>query len=1037
MVKKSGFGAMGGFSFGTSKQTDSLDSKKVFHNASTVGSVEGDVLINAGNALNITGSNVIARQGDITLIGKEVNIGAALDTTQEREFHEIKQTGLTLTASNPIVSAVQTGVRMADAAGKSDNAVMQGLAGVTTGLAAVNAYDAVQASSKAAAAAEAAKPGSSNQIDKLGGVSIKLSLGTSKSSSTTDRNASNAFGSTVAAGKDLTIVAQGAGQDSDITVTGSTLSAGNNAVLKAEGDILLEAARNAFEQKTTSKSSSASIGIGYSTGGEQNGWTLELGASVGRGNANGKDESWTNTNVTAGNVLAIQSGGDTTLKGAAAKADQIIASVGGNLLLESLQDSSKYDSKNKSAGFGLTLCIPPYCAGSSSVSANASTGKMNSNFKTVTEQTGLWAGDGGFLIDVKNNTTLIGSVIASSDKAVADGLNKLTTGTLVTEDLKNTARYSGSQVSIGGGFGFGGAKASDSGLGTTKGGEVAGGASKDAGTSISTGSSGFGMGTPIVVAASGNSSSTTQSGISGGTIVIRDEAAQVALTGKTAAETIATLNRDTSDTLNALKPIFDKEKIEAGFEIASEAQRQMGQFLTNRAKEKQAAEKALADAVKNGKAIDAAQMTALLDQLQHAQDWSAGGKYGLILVALSGAAGANVTGSTSAFVQSAAVNYLQGMAASQVKQIADLLGTGNEAEGARAALHGILGCAGAAGKGAACASGALGAGAGSILNSLMGSAEGLTPEQVEARRNMVTSLVAGIAAAAGGDPATAGMAATLETSQNWGFLAPVAAAAAAKCATTTSCQRVVTVVSEKSTTLWMQTKDGVTYVVTAAMSGIAAGALGPWAAELVSDIAGKEAALPGKPGSVVHLTALPPSIGDEGRYGPEIPVVPGRPVEPIAVPGQENNGPIGGTTISSPLPDEEGPVLIYSQGLPPGKISDVPIYDPSGAARAAEHSGNWSSGSLKETVRNVVGENPKVEYTTSGKTVFTNAMTGVSVVLDNAGNYYRVQNSAGQYLDQNGNAIPHNVPLVGVEKTTQTGIPSGVRNGLTHFKNSD
>ncbi|MDH0685178.1 hemagglutinin repeat-containing protein [Achromobacter animicus] len=906
MVKKSGFGAMGGFSFGTSKQTDSLDSKKVFHNASTVGSVEGDVLINAGNALNITGSNVIARQGDITLIGKEVNIGAALDTTQEREFHEIKQSGLTLTASNPIVSAVQTGVRMADAAGKSDNAVMQGLAGVTTGLAAVNAYDAVQASSKAAAAAEAAKPGSSNQIDKVGGVSIKLSLGTSKSSSTTDRNASNAFGSTVAAGKDLTIVAQGAGKDSDITVTGSTLSAGNNAVLKAEGDIVLEAARNAFEQKTTSKSSSASVGIGYTTGGQQNGFTLELGASVGRGNANGKDESWTNTNVTAGKVLAIQSGGDTTLKGASGKADQIIASVGGNLLLESLQDSSKYDSKNKSAGFGLTLCIPPYCAGSSSVSANASTGKMNSNFKTVTEQTGLWAGDGGFLIDVKNNTTLIGSVIASSDKAVADGLNKLTTGTLVTEDLKNTARYSGSQVSIGGGFGFGGAKAGDSGLGTTKGGEVAGGASKDAGTSISTGSSGFGMGTPIVVAASGNSSSTTQSGISGGTIVIRDEAGQVALTGKTAAETIASLNRDTSDTLNALKPIFDKEKIEAGFEIASEAQRQMGQFLTNRAKEKQAAEKALTDAVKNGKAIDAAQMTSLLDQLQHAQDWSAGGKYGLILVALSGAAGANVTGSTSAFVQSAAVNYLQGMAASQVKQIADLLGTGNEAEGARAALHGILGCAGAAGKGAACASGALGAGAGSILNSLMGSAEGLTPEQVEARRNMVTSLVAGIAAAAGGDAATAGMAATLETSQNWGFLAPVAAAAAAKCATTTSCQRVVTVVSEKSTTLWMQTKDGVTYVVTAAVSGIAAGALGPWAAELVSDIAGKEAALPGKPGSVVHVTALPPSIPDEGKYGPEIPVLPADPEKPAVIPGRDRLEE-GGELVNTP---NDGPIVV-------------------------------------------------------------------------------------------------------------------------------
>jgi filamentous hemagglutinin len=747
MVKKSGFGAMGGFSYGSSQQTDSLDSKKVFHNASTVGSVEGDVLINAGGALNITGSNVIARQGDITLIGREVNIGAALDTTQEKEFHEIKQTGLTLTASNPIVSAVQTGVRMVDAAGKSDNAVMTGLAGATTGLAAVNAYDAVQSSAKAAAAAEAANPGSSNKIDQIGGVSIKLSLGTSKSSSTTDRNSSSAFGSTVAAGNDLTIVAQGAGKDSDITVTGSNLSAGNNVVLKAEGDILLQAARNAFEQKTDSKSSSASIGIGYSTGGKQNGWTVELGASVGRGNANGKDESWTNTHVTAGNILAIQSGGDTTLKGATGKAEQIIASVGGNLLLESLQDSSKYDSKNKSAGFGLVLCIPPYCAGSSSVSANASTGKMNSDFKSVTEQTGLWAGDGGFLIDVKNNTTLIGSVIASSDKAVADGLNKLTTGTLITEDIKNTAKYSGSQVSVGGGFGFGGsgAKAGDSGLGTTKGGEVAGGATKDAGSSISTGSSGFGMGTPVVVAASGNASSVTQSGISGGTIVIRDEAGQLALTGKTAAETIASLNRDTSDTLNALKPIFDKDKIEAGFEIASEASRQMGQFLTNRAKETQDAKERSEDkSLSYSDRAKAAQEYADLES-----KWGAQGTYSQWATVILGAASGNVTGGTSQFIQAAAVNYLQTLGAAKIKELSGVLG--GEGSVGHAALHAVLGCAGAAAQGASCGAGGAGALSGVVLSKLLESMDGahgkdLSPEEAQARVNLISSIVAGIAA---------------------------------------------------------------------------------------------------------------------------------------------------------------------------------------------------------------------------------------------------------------------------------------------------
>ena len=280
---------------------------------------------------------------------------------------------------------------------------------------------------------------------------------------------------------------------------------------------------------------------------------------------------------------------------------------------------------------------------------------MKSDFKSVTEQTGLWAGDGGFVIDVKNNTTLIGSVIASSDKAVADGLNKLSTGTLVTEDVKNKASYSASQVSVGGGIGFGGSgKSNGTGLGTTKDNQVAGGASKEAGTSLSS-SGNVSMNTPVAMAASGSGSSTTSSAISGGTIVIRDEAGQQALTGKTAAETIASLNRDTSDTLNALKPIFDKEKIEAGFEIVSEASRQTGQFLANRAAEADALEKALKTET------DPARKQQLDAQLKEAARWLPGGDYRLGLTALTLAAGGNVTGGTGEFLRAAAVNYLQGL----------------------------------------------------------------------------------------------------------------------------------------------------------------------------------------------------------------------------------------------------------------------------------------------------------------------------------------------------------------------------------------
>lgn len=309
---------------------------------------------------------------------------------------------------------------------------------------------------------------------------------------------------------------------------------------------------------------------------------------VPRGKADGKDTSWTSSTVTAGKVLGLQSGGDTSLIGAIGQADRIVASVGNNLRIETLQDISTYASKQQSAGISGSFCYG-YCS-SNSISANVSQGQMKSNFKSASEQAGLKAGDGGFIVDVKNNTTLIGGLIASSDKAVAEGLNTLATGTLVTENLKNSASYKASQVGISGGYGWGGSGGKDggkdAGLGTDAKGNVAGGSKAQPGTSVPQTSGGLGMGTPVVAAASGRDSSTTYSAISGGTVVIRDAVAQQNLTGMTAAETIASLNRDTSsDTLNALKPIFDKEKIEAGFEIVAESQRQVGQFLTNRAKE--------------------------------------------------------------------------------------------------------------------------------------------------------------------------------------------------------------------------------------------------------------------------------------------------------------------------------------------------------------------------------------------------------------------------------------------------------------------
>ncbi|WP_421356758.1 hypothetical protein, partial [Pseudocitrobacter faecalis] len=67
---------------------------------------------------------------------------------------------------------------------------------------------------------------------------------------------------------------------------------------------------------------------------------------------------------------------------------------------------------------------------------NASQDKMKSTYDSVQEQTGLYAGKGGYDITVGNHTQLDGAVIAST--AAADK-NSLDTGTLGFSDIGNKA----------------------------------------------------------------------------------------------------------------------------------------------------------------------------------------------------------------------------------------------------------------------------------------------------------------------------------------------------------------------------------------------------------------------------------------------------------------------------------------------------------------------------------------------------------------------------------------------------------------------
>lgn len=360
-----------------------------------------------------------------------------------------------------------------------------------------------------------------NAADKAGGINISISLGASKSTSETTQTSDSAARSTVSAGRNLTVTATGAGKDSDLTVQGSDLTAGRNATLSADDEIKLLAAQNTVDQHSTDKNSSASVGISYGT----DGLLLNAGVSGGRGRADGQEVTWNNAHVAAGETLTLQSGGDTTLKGAVAQGEAVKAKVGGNLKLESLQDTSTYDAKQQSLGVSVSVGM-----GKMSGSVSASQSKIKSDYASVTEQTRLAAGDGGFDVEVKGHTDLAGAAIASTDTAVAENKNRFETGgTLSTSDIQNKAEYSASSESVN----FGSATSFDGKLAPS--------------------GTGVGLGKD-----SGSASSTTQSGISG-------------IAGNTAVRT--------GDKETGIAKIFDADKVQKEIQ----AQTQITQSFTQQA----------------------------------------------------------------------------------------------------------------------------------------------------------------------------------------------------------------------------------------------------------------------------------------------------------------------------------------------------------------------------------------------------------------------------------------------------------------------
>jgi filamentous hemagglutinin len=539
--KKSGFGALGGGgpSYGTREQSTANTTTSTSAAASSVGSLYGNVTITSGGTYTQSGSNVVAPEGDVTITAKKVDITDATETSTSDTEQKFKQAGVSASVSNPIINAIESVGEISRASSRTDDPRAQALAAATVGLTAYNTYNAIS--------------GAKDPVSAATSFGINISLGSTKSQSDTHEETSTSAGSKVLAGGNISITATGGGSDSTITVQGSDITAGNNAALKADGKVNLLAGENIDTQDSTNSSNSASVGMGINFG-SQSGLSFNASASHGSGSSDSTSTTWTNTHVTAGNTVDIQSGGDTTLNGAVVSANTVTGKIDGDLNLGSLQDTSTYTSKQSSSGGGVSVCIPPLCYGSSSVSVNVANANVTGNYASVTEQTGIKAGDGGFQLDVHGVTNLNGAVITSTEAAIQAGKNSLSTLDVRPTDIQNGDSYNATGYSVGASLtGMVGDQSSAT-TDAQKAAVKAGTEAKPVG-----GSAGYSS-------ESGSQSSVTQSGISAGAVAITS--------GDTGS--LTTLNRTVTtgtDTTHAITQAWDGGQllgsVQAGAQITA------------------------------------------------------------------------------------------------------------------------------------------------------------------------------------------------------------------------------------------------------------------------------------------------------------------------------------------------------------------------------------------------------------------------------------------------------------------------------------
>lgn len=530
-----------GFTIGTEKRNidDTNREEKTVRN--TIASTKGNVNITANDTIHLTSADVVSKTGT-TIEGAAVTLDGNTDTQHMTHDDRYKKSGLTVALGGALADSVTNATRTIKQAGGRDDKRLTALELNEARKQLQDGYAAVDKVIKGVKLRDPkgnvlkdtkghSKRGQKN-IDDAVNLSVSIGSTSQKQGQTVDT--ATYKGGTVISDGDVHLTARDA-KNNGITLTGESVSA-QSISLASASNINIDAGKNIVDVKNDYKSSGWSAGASISLTG---GGLLDINASahMARQNGDTHQESYVPTKIKAAKLAQLKAKRDTNIIGSTVAGKKVEVDTGRDLHIQSLQDVDNFKEHSKSAGFSVSS-KPTFKDPTGSI--NASVGRIDSKWKSVTQQAGILAGEEGYNFNVGNSTTLEGALIKSDAPKTK---NKLTTKSLEMKDIQNEAEYTYSNNGIG--YNYYGSKQKLKAL------------KESDGSRYNKLYNSIGLVPNLGVGSKGKASSTTKSAISDGIMTIDGKEIDT-----------KTINTNTENTLHQLDKIFDKKKIEERQELA-------------------------------------------------------------------------------------------------------------------------------------------------------------------------------------------------------------------------------------------------------------------------------------------------------------------------------------------------------------------------------------------------------------------------------------------------------------------------------------